>query len=570
MIWINDTSRHDWAGLAKFLGIRYIRKEHTCVNPLEPPPGCPISIWFQAIAFAFCQAFGLMQASQHFLYKMLIKTYNDKGRNITFKDLEITYRYHKPKSQDEAGYRARTLEKLEPINLACPEMDYEKGFDLSFFICRRQSVIWEMADDENVRGFLTLYHLYYMYHFRNYNPSHAPEPVFVILDEILHPFRARSLEAGLPLSTKLITQLQGLVIIIIFITQLPRLLDDAVKSNLNTVFGFCNRAEQVPATGRIQNLPLEIQDCIPSLATGQAVVTIAGDRLKGPALVDTPLYPHDVKSVSPAELDHISLNSIKDLMPATKKPVRGLFPSGSAKADLDRLSADGELLLQTYESCPLVMKLMGEYLKWTPTKLSNTIDEIIHAGIWDKGPTFGLNYVTVNLTSFGKDYCDKNKITIIRDKSGKPYKDRVHQIGINSVRYYLQHQYHLKIDTKKTAYRVSAARQIQPDGLILAPVATGGRTALQFAYHNAAPTETRNLIRLALMSTMGPDYILCVAHSSKHEQDIQRNIKRFLKRLKKHRKSVSGNIKNNITTKIKTTNITTLLNGKSRLNWLTK
>jgi len=271
---------------------------------------------------------------------------------------------------------------------------------------------------------------------------------------------------------------------------------------------------------------------------------------------------------SPAELDHISLNSIKDLMPATKKPVRGLFPSGSAKPDLDRLSADGELLLQTYESCPLVMKLMGEYLNWTPTKSSNTLDEIIHAGIWDKGPTFGHNYKTFNLTVLGQDYCDKNKITIIRDKSGKPFKDRVHQIGINSVQYYLQHQYGLKFHTKKTAYRVSAKRQIQPDGLILAPVATSGRTALQFAYHNSAPTETRNLIRLALMSTMSPDYILCVAHSTKHEQNLQKNIKHFLKRLKRHHKSTSNDMQNKITTKIKTTNISTLLNGKSSLTWL--
>ncbi len=43
-IWVIAPPRNDWAGLAKFMNIRFIRKKHACLNPLQPPPRCPISI----------------------------------------------------------------------------------------------------------------------------------------------------------------------------------------------------------------------------------------------------------------------------------------------------------------------------------------------------------------------------------------------------------------------------------------------------------------------------------------------------------------------------------------------
>ena len=579
MIWIIDTQRRDWAGLAKHIPCRLIRKSHGCFNPLQPPPGCPAVTWFQAIAFVFCQAFGLHLASQLFMFKMLIRTCNaldQQGRFPTLKDMEIAYSGHKSHSADGAGYRSRTLEKLEPLLLACPELDYEVGFDLSFFLRQSINVIWEASDDEDIRAFFALWQVYYLYHYRVNNRETEGEDVFVFLDECLHPFRARSLEGGLPLSSKLVTQLRGVGVALIILTQLPGMLDQAARANLSTTITFQNRAEQAIVAARIQALSRDAQEMIPNLPIGQGILTIGGDRLEGPVLLDTPLYPHEVIKMSDKELNQISEASTRDLLPHVKKSPKRVVADAPPARDPNRLSADGERLLYTYENKPTVMRLVGEQLKWSPTKLSRLTNEIVKGGVWLEGPIIGHNNKTFVLTSGrGVEYCQRWGIRTSTEKSGRPNHDRVHQIGNNSVQMnILQRCRGTRSQTKGTAYQVSGDRKVEVDGLIFGPGQAGPRTALQFAYRNAVRYEAANLVRLARMGPLGPDHVLCVAHSAAHMRAIDQHVDRILDRLHKRppgdqqRETGVAGYRDRIRRKIKLMHLDEVLDEATNLSWI--
>ncbi len=342
MIIIFDPQREDWARMAQRLQIAYVRKHHLRLNPLQPPPGCAPEAWFQAIAFVFCQAFGLMTASFMLMVKLLLQTYRtlrEEGRFPTPMDLIEAYRRYRAEGEEKL-YKSRTLPKLEASLMAFPELDYEVGFDLSYFIRNRRSVIWQAPDDEDIRGFFILYQLYYLYHYLSRNRQPRSDTIYVVLDECLHIFRARDMQTGLDLATKLVTQLRGLGVSLIVLTQLPSQLSHAARANLNVVCSFTNQAQEVWATHQIQNLSDDQMEEIPNLPTGQCIMTIAGERLSGAVLVDTPLYPGDSDVVTDEDLDRISERSVGPLLDGTKKRDREPALAERRTHDPNRLPAD--------------------------------------------------------------------------------------------------------------------------------------------------------------------------------------------------------------------------------------
>ena len=169
-IWVVDTGRRDLAGLAKYLDIRYIAKQHCCINPLEAPGGCSLERWFQDLSALFAYSFGLGLASEMFMYTMLRRTHEAVGKSGRFPsllDLESAYSTYRPRGLDETGYVQRTLHKLRPLILACPEYAmYERGFDLGYLLRTNTSVIWEASEQEEFRSFIFLFFAYWIYEYR--------------------------------------------------------------------------------------------------------------------------------------------------------------------------------------------------------------------------------------------------------------------------------------------------------------------------------------------------------------------------------------------------------------------
>jgi len=367
-VWIPDTVRNDYAKRVNALGFRYVRKTHSRLNPLQPPRGCPVRIWFQAVAFVFGQAFGLGTASTLVFFKTLVVLHERlkaQGRFPTMADvLNALEQVDTRGNPDLAGYVHRIVEKLDPLLMACPELEYEVGFDLGQLIEDEVSVVWEMPDDEDVRAFFIMLLLYYIYHYRVRNGHAGRRALHFVLDECLHPLRARSPEAGVPLSTKLITQLRGLGVVLIVVTQLPSLLDQAARADLNVVMCFRNQAQEVDHSARIMRLSPEQADEVPRLKTGRMVLKVPGNRLKGPVLVDTPLFSSGTGEASDEELDRISEESVRDLVPGTKPAARLQQASQPARSDPNELSDDEVRCLSVILLHPELIESRCSRLGW--------------------------------------------------------------------------------------------------------------------------------------------------------------------------------------------------------------
>ncbi len=540
----------------------------------QPPAGCPEGDWDQEVARLLAWYSKFRVAGTSFMLQRITAARTKaaaEGRVLTLADVEQEYLDYRPHGDAEAEYRSRGLPKVRGIRQECAEFGYERGMDLAQFIRKRQSVIFEPPVEDDLKSLFTGYLLLFLFETLNRNPDLRGTTIYFIADEATYTFRSRPGDASLPLPAKLITLVAGIGCSVIALSQNPSLLLPGLKSNSGVAFVFRNVAQEAVASAQLVNAGQELAAEIPRMKTGQCLMRVAGPRLKGPVLVDVDRFPAD-RAPSREELERISAQTVQPLRDGVKKADVGeeaeLTPvRAKPQRDPDRVSADAELLLHRYEAKPMVMRLVAEDLKWSSSKLSRETAEIIKAGIWSTGDDFGHNNKQYLLTERGRQYCERWRIPLAREKSGRPH-DRTHQIVTNTAERIIAQRVPGARFQSHATFQVSPNRQVQVDRLIVGPGRDGMRVGMQTAHHNTVQYEATNLARLGGMGDLGPDAILCVASSAGHRDALQRGLDRLLAALQA--RDGSGEWAEQVRARIRLTHIDEVMAATFDLSWLTR
>ncbi len=560
MFWGIDEPRSGLSSLALDPpGCRYILKENLAISLFEPPPGMAEKQWDERVARILGAVWRYQLAGTLFLFDRMVETrrrVKEQNRAPSVADLEQTYLDYRPVGQAQAELRSRTLYKLRALREACTELNFQHGIDLAYFIRERESVLFQVREEDEIRSLYVLFLLYYSLETLLHHPEWRTGKTFLIADECTHAFGLQSSDDGQPLSGKLATLFAGAGGSLILASQVVSRILPEVRANSST-FVFRNSDIQVFHCRQLQNLDPEQAAEIPNFPTGRCLMRVPGPRLKGPVLVDVELFCNDGRQVTDEELRAISEASVKDLQADIVGPVEPATMPPAARRDPGALSADAHRFIIDHESNPMILRLHDEQLRFSATKRSRVLNELNKNGMYVWGPVVGRNNKTVLPTDKLRAYCQDHNIRIPREQSGSQ-QDRVHLIMHRTFIFIISKLLPgARFQIKGTAYQVGPSKQRRVDGLLFPPRGWPV-VGYNIGWKNAPGYEADALIELAA-APLGPDFLLMIAHSAAHADAIKQAMDRVLFDMLDAEA---------IAAKIKRTTLDEVIDGKIDLAWL--
>jgi len=513
-----DTIRGDFQAIAARLGIAYVRKADLRINPLRPPPGCPLHVWFQTFAKVFCETWRLQTASFLFLLKVLVKCHEDckqAGRFSTLLDVAEELGHYAAKRGDAAGYAARILEKLEPLLMVCPEYRYESGFSLVDFVRAGRSSVWQCDDAEDIRGFFILLETEHLYRYLVHNSAERMQKIYVMLDEPLHLLRTPDMESGLDLVTQALTQFRALGVVLIVCSQMVTPLNPAMRSNPTVVVAFRNQDRQVSAVRTLQGLNPEQMAEIHNLPVGRASLTVGGDRLTAPVLVDFPRYP-DLQPVSPERLDEISQEAVRPFLPDVKRAEPPEPDAQQAGRAPNQLPSDQLRCLRAIATEPETIDDRYDRLGSTRDQEQDARKPLVQRGLVQCVGTLGNKRRVFGLTPKGEAFCRAQGWPLPRCKSAvlhEAARRKVKRLIANAV----GHTARLHDNGFANIFgNIQADLTVQCAGGQLIPI--------QIADRNKQQYEVKRLIELCTIDAV--DHVVSVAVNATTNAKLEKELTR--------------------------------------------
>jgi hypothetical protein len=314
----------------------------------------------------------------------------------------------------------------------------------------------------------------------------------------------------------LLTRGRALGISFLIVEQVPSEISRAARVSTHLVAAFCTSGTELRAAADLLGLrdPRQIEP-LQSLAKGECIVTLTGDRCPTPLLVRTPKVTFDRRNLTQEEREFYMNRSFADLLPKVQPRYAGFIEQRQTgkrvERDPNRLSPSAWRVfvriagnVEDIESRMAVLGMnRGE--EEVARKECMTKSYVTKAGSLGRGITY------FGLTPKGRAYAEEHSVPILTHKSGVVHEALLRHVKANVS---------AACPSVRWLSSAGATGPVQPDAYGV--FRSGRAICVQIHCHNRTDYEVRRLMDLCAINHV--DMVLLVAATKKAAEALSLTI----------------------------------------------
>jgi hypothetical protein len=373
-----DPKKDGRALLRRFEELIVLPWNHFPWNPLRPPPGMPITIWWANLSQICGYSFGWFVASSNYLQShldLLHDRYQETMRIPNIIDLYSSISQTSETSRRKSDYHDSVENRIHTlVSIFGNVLNVEVGIPLEE-LCKKPCVIELAGLRPAEQNWLVEVILSWIYFYHLYQDQRGEELRQVIFVDECHrifdkskEYRQTAIEMGTPIISIFPSQFRDFGLSLVLASQQPSQVMNSVHSNtLTKIVGNLSSGIDIAAIAEALGLDDELTDCIHKLKRAQWIVRMSDGHTE-PFLIETPDYPVE-KNVTDDEVLERLQSVFSEYLPKDE-PEKQEKPK--LKVILPQLSDDTWTLLFDINKHPFRGSLKGLSTRYTALNFSSS------------------------------------------------------------------------------------------------------------------------------------------------------------------------------------------------------